>query len=200
MTASKPTPRQVSPQVYRRRRIVALVALVLVIALVWWLVSLIIGLFSGSEDEAGTKPQAVPGTSQSPTPEATTAPRACEPTEINLAVVLPDNVVKLGAPTAFQVTWTNVGEVACVMDGGWGKTNVHIVSGNDDIFNSVHCATESVDLFLAAGETYTRDYIWDQTRSNTECGAAQKISRGGTYRITAELAGVASLEMPFVIE
>ena len=191
-------PQPLPPEVYRRRRITVGIGLVLVLLLIWWLISAIAGLFKGGADDGAKPGQGSPTT---PVVETTLEPRECTPAEVSLAVSLDSNKVKLGTPVAFEVTWTNLGEVACLMDGGWGHTNMHVVSGNDDIFNSNHCSDESVDLLLAPQETYNRSYVWEQVRSSSGCEASPaKIKRGGTYRITAQLGEVTSPELAFIVE
>lgn len=195
--------RKMSPAVYRRRRIAALIVLVLFIALLWGLFNLVRGWLSSDGDSEANPGPTTSATTPTiePSPTATgPKPRACEASEIAVSAAPASDTVKIGGDLDIAVTWENIGEAACLVDGGFGETTISITSGSDEIWTSSHCTSESIELFLDAGEDYSRTYNWKLERAGAECEGRQAVTRGGTYRVKAEVLGAASEEAVFVIE
>lgn len=201
--ANTPTRRKPSAAVYRRRRIAALIVLVLFIVIVWGLINLVRGWLSSDDDNGAspnpTTPASTPTEGSTPTATGST-PRACEPSEIAITARPVSDSVKVGSSLDIAVTWENVGEVACLADGGFGETAIHITSGSDEIWTSSYCSSESIELFLDAGQDYSRTYAWGLERASEGCEDRTAVTRGGTYRVKAEASGAVSEEAVFIIE
>ncbi len=152
--ASVPTQkRRPSPAVYRRRRLVVLIGLLVVVALLIAGVSAIgRALAGGSEPQAVSTPPATTAATPVSTPSAGTASPSASPTPVcdfNLMTV----AAKTDKPAyaaeelpMLTMTITNGGSAPCEVNVGTSQMEYLIMSGADRIFSSKDCQTGGVDL------------------------------------------------------
>jgi len=188
--------RRHSPAVYRRRRIVLLVALVAVVALVWLLIA---QPWRGAAAESpAPKPSAtraaatdlpVPGTatpSGTPTPEqtadaapeptaaaspeATPTAKPCVARDIAVEALSDQDTYEPGQNPQLSIQLTNNGASDCTLNVGTSGQSFTIMSGTDVWWRSTDCQTEPSDMIvlLAAGQTVASaaPLTWDRTRSS----------------------------------
>ena len=188
--------RRHSPAVYRRRRIVLLVALVAVVALVWLLIA---QPWRGaaaenpapkpSPTQAAATDLPVPGTatpSATPTPEETadaapeptasaspeTTPTAkpCVARDIAVEALSDQDTYEPGQNPQLSIQLTNNGATDCTLNVGTSGQSFTIMSGTDVWWRSTDCQTEPSDMvvLLAAGQSVASaaPLTWDRTRSS----------------------------------
>ncbi|MFF0308651.1 hypothetical protein ACFYSC_14550 [Streptosporangium sp. NPDC004379] len=200
----------IGADVYWRRRVVALIGVLVVVAVVAW-------ACSSSKPERPRKegaadrpagPDAVsaalptvtvtssPGTpsppSPSPSPYASPSSSAaadgrpggsCSPADLVLSVRGTGEIYGPGDRPRFLLTLVNTGEASCRADVGPRAMEVRITSGADRVWSSADCVSGGTDDFhrLERGVPYVREVVWDRRRSDTECAAAGAVARPGTY-------------------
>lgn len=200
--------------VYWRRRMSVLVAVLVVVAVVAWACS---SGGSGPEraSSAETSPSATPtvdpllaglrtlamGTaSPSPTPsaspKATPAARPKRPGEPcaqgDLVLSLQggkEQIYSAGARPTFMVTLVNTGSVMCTADVGPRALEIRITSGADRIWSTADCVSgEGTDVReLQRGVPFVRTLEWDRRRSSTDCRSTPASALPGTYVVTARM-------------
>lgn len=194
--SGEPPRRRHSPAVYRRRRIVLIVALVAVAALVWLLIA---QPWRGTAAEnpspkptvtrAAATDLPVPDTS---TPSATATPQAtaeaapepsatasagatptakpCVPRDISVEALSDQETYEPGQNPQLSIQLTNNGATDCTLNVGTSGQSFTIVSGSDVWWRSTDCQTEPSDMvvLLAAGQSVASaaPLTWDRTRSS----------------------------------
>lgn len=195
-------PQRPNSNVYRRRRIIALVVLVSLIAFVWWGVASIVGAISNFFNPPTTSTSETTGTT------ATGEIAACinGTVSIDAVVATKDGTAAAsfdpGVNPYIGYKITNNSEVDCTFDVGAATTFYTITSGAETIWTSKQCTdraalTASV-ITLKAGETLESPLSpWARVYSSaTGCGADQKAvtAEGASYHLQAEVASVISTD------
>lgn len=204
--------------VYWRRRMSVLVAVLVVVAVVAWACS---SGGSGPDraSSAQSSPSATPSTdpllaglrtlamgtaSPSPTPSPTSAAPAARPrkpgelcAEEDLVLSLQggkDQIYAGDAQPSFIVTLVNTGPVMCKADVGPRAMEIRITSGADRIWSTADCvsgvATEIKEL--QRGIPYVRTLDWDRRRSSADCRSTPPVALPGTYVATVRLGKLRS--------
>ena len=181
---SRTSPRQRPSQaVYRRRRLVALLILLVVLGGIAWGVS---ALLSGDGEPANAAPQpteAQPTQAATPTPEPPTGEVvACGASDLSATVRTPPSP-QVGATLAFEVTVRNEGAAPCLLDAGPASLVASVTSGSDPVWSSAHCSQDSRELLLDIGARYTVQLPWDARRSAEGCEGDRPWAGAGTYRL-----------------
>jgi hypothetical protein len=207
--------RRPSAAVYRRRRLVVIVGLILVVAAIGIGAWLLIARPWAAADTAGTpspsastSPSAAPSTgtdSPSPSPDASTeqAPAivACEANDIEVAAVADAATYAEGVMPKLSISLTNKGAKDCTIDVG-STTQVFTISSGEDVWwRSTDCQENPSSMIatLTAGTTVTsKDPVtWDRTRSSVETCAQENRQRapggGASYHVEVSIGGFTSL-------
>ncbi|MGP3958310.1 hypothetical protein ACTWPT_20060 [Nonomuraea sp. 3N208] len=199
--------------VYWRRRMSVLVAVLVVVAVVAWACS---SGGSGPQrtSSAQSSPSATPtadpllaglrtlamGTaSPSPTPSPTTPTPVARPkrpgepcAEEDLVLSLQggkDQIYAAGVEPGFVVTLVNTGPVMCTADVGPRAMEIRVTSGADRIWSTADCVSGvATDIKqLRRGVPYVRSLSWDRRRSSADCRSTPAAALPGTYVVTARL-------------
>lgn len=191
-------------RIYRRRRIVVGVVLVLVLALVGFCVYSIgrgafaVGALVAGHD-VGIARKAVPD----PTPS--TGVRDCVEDSISLELSTTTQTVPVGGSIDFAAGIVYSGTVSCLIDGSDANRVLTIISGDDQIWRSDSCPVESRMLMMAQGDKDIQTMRWNTNRSGSECvddADLPKVS-AGTYVAQLSLKDhpeVVSQQVPFVVQ
>ncbi len=211
-------PRQ-SAAVYRRRRLVTLVALILVLAVIGAAVWLLVARPWANASEASPVPTSSPAPSPSPsatdlTPsptatqegeaptdgpsvEQSSGPVTCSAADVEVSAVTDAESYQAGALPKLSISLTNRGSEDCTIDVG-STTQVFTVSSGSDVWwRSTDCQENPSSMIatLAAGATVTSKVpvVWDRTRSSVETCAAENRPRapggGASYHVAVEIGG-----------
>ncbi|GAA3696768.1 hypothetical protein GCM10022224_073190 [Nonomuraea antimicrobica] len=202
--------------IYWRRRMSVLVAVLVVVAVVAWACS------SGgsgpqrtsgaqSSPSVGATPSADPllaglrtlamGTA-SPSPTPTPSPKAApqerprrpgEPcAEDDLVLSLQggrEQIYAGDSRPSFLVTLVNTGPVMCTADVGPRAMEIRITSGADRIWSTADCVSgEGSEVKeLQRGVPYVRSLEWDRRRSSSDCRSTPPAALPGTYVTTVRM-------------
>lgn len=209
-----------SAAVYRRRRLVLLVAMILVVAIIGVAVWLLVARPWAQATEAGPAPTSTatapptPLSTPSPSPTQTQAgeaptdgpsieqspgPAACEARDVEVAAVTDADSYQPGVLPNLSISLTNRGAADCTIDVG-STTQVFTVSSGADVWwRSTDCQANPSSMIatLAAGATVTSKVpvVWDRTRSSVETCAQENRPRapggGASYHVSVEIGGFA---------
>ncbi|MFF1832093.1 hypothetical protein [Paenarthrobacter sp. NPDC058040] len=200
--------RRPSPAVYRRRRLVVLIGLLVVIALMVAGISAITRALAGSgEPEAVSTPPATTAPTAVSTPSVGATTPSASPTPVcdfNLMTV----AAKTDKPAyaaeeipLLTMTITNGGSAPCEVNVGTSQMEYVIMSGADRIFSSKDCQTGGVDLIktIQPGKSETANFPWQRNRTLEGCGAinAKPGAGGAYYTFEARLGNKASPKAVF---
>ncbi|PZG02417.1 hypothetical protein [Nonomuraea aridisoli] len=202
--------------IYWRRRMSVLVAVLVVVAVVAWACSsggsgperassaqsspsvtpsadpLLAGLRTLAMGTASPSPSPTP----SATPKATPSPRPkrpgepCEEKDLVLSLQSGKEPVYAGdSRPSFIVTLVNTGSVMCTADVGPRAMEVRITSGSDRIWSTADCVSGpgSEVRKLERGVPYVRSLEWDRRRSSDDCRATPPTALPGTYVATVRM-------------
>lgn len=203
-----------SAAVYRRRRLVVILGLILAVAAIGIGAWLLIARPWASADTAST-PTSTPSTSPSPSADATTdgqspspdpsaeqtpAIVACEAADIEVAAVTDAETYGPGVMPKLSISLTNKGSKDCTIDVGSTTQVFTISSGADVWWRSTDCQENPSSMIatLTAGTTVTsKDPVtWDRTRSSVETCAQENRQRapggGASYHVEVSIGGFTS--------
>ena len=204
--AAGPGPRTVrkpSPAVYRRRRLFAGGALVLVLGLIAGGVATVsAAVCAKTEQVASTEgrgtaqpsgSQAAPSVSPSATPSASPV---CD--QKLVTVTAATNKASYGPEEKPVLTLkvTNGGKLPCKVNIGTSQMEFLVTSGSDRIFSSGDCQASSNDLVktIAPGKSETANFPWSRSRAVPGCAQNSHGSggRSGYYVFIAKLGAKVS--------
>lgn len=203
---------------YRRRRLVALLAALALVAAVvlaiWqpWRGALQPGGALGpspsgtSASVSATPPVAKPtkSTSASPTRSASPSPSgsssatpiaACSTSEITVLAVTDKDSYGAGEKPKLSITLSNKASHPCLINVGTATQSFEITSGSDTWWRSTDCQSESSDqvVQLAAGQTVSsvQPIEWDRTRSSVDtCTKKRPSAPAGYFHLQVSIGGI----------
>lgn len=204
-----------SAAVYRRRRLVVILGLILVVAAIgvgawlliarpWAAADTTTPQPSSSSSETPTTPETdttSPSPSATPSGEQTPAVVACEAKDIEVTAVTDAESYPSGALPKLSISLTNKGAKDCTMDVG-STTQVFTVSSGADVWwRSTDCQENPSSMIatLKAGTTVTSKdpVVWDRTRSSVETCDQENRQRapggGASYHVEVSIGGFPSL-------
>ncbi|MEU7855757.1 hypothetical protein [Nonomuraea sp. NPDC049141] len=197
-----------SGDIYWRRRMSVLVAVLVVVAVVAWACSSggsgpqrpsstqsSVSVTPTAADPllAGLHTMTVSTGTPSPTPSAgktTTAalpPQRpgdpCSEGDLVLSMQGKQDVYAPGAQPNFLISLVNTGPVMCSADVGPRSMEVRITSGEDRIWSNSDCVSgEATELRqLQRGVPFVRSLDWDRRRSSSDCRTDPPAALPGTY-------------------
>ncbi|MGS2644967.1 hypothetical protein [Streptosporangium sp. LJ11] len=207
--------------IYWRRRMAALVGVLVVVAVVAWACS----STSGPDDVRERNPAArqetpdpllavlptvtvIPTPSASPTPspgaaKASAGPgrpgEACASPQLVLSMEGQGTVYPAGIRPRFVLTLVNVGKVMCTADVGPRAMEVRITSGDDRVWSSSDCVSGEATRVreLERGIPYVKELVWDRRRSGDDCAADRAAALPGTYVAVVHAPGLRSRKAVF---
>jgi hypothetical protein len=186
-----------------RRRIVFGTGGLLVIALLWWIISGIVGFVGGIFSPAAAPTASAP---------VIVAGAPCAPGTVQVIAGIGDSTQTSQASFAKgenPFVWfslTNNGTVACTFDAGSSVSFYSITSGSETIWDSHDCdrsADASAVITLQPGETQKSGAsTWLRVySSSTGCSTGQTpvAGNGASYHLQATVNGVISNDVQFVL-
>ena len=198
---------------YRRRRLFAGVALLVVIAVAFGGFAAISGAMSGQpsgDQQPGAAPASQPTATASRSakpskdPSASPSAESGEGCEQNLVIVTASTdkqVYAAGEKPVLSLKVTNNNKVPCEVNIGTSQMEYMITSGSDRIFSSKDCQAETTDLTkkIAPGKSETANFPWQRNRTVQGCEPVEaKPGAGGAYYVfTARLANKTSTKAVF---
>lgn len=208
---SSASSRALGPEVYRRRRLIALaLAIVLVGALIFGLVNLLSG---DSEAAPEPAPTAQPtntdpfaGFTARPESQASDgasgpAARACGE-KLKVSASTEKETYGADENPILVMNLENTGDDACMVNAGTARMNFAVTSGPDKVFDSAHCQIEGQDrpIELEPGETESARFEWNKRRSEANCATEGAEVNPGVYRLTVALGETRGEGAEFTVE
>lgn len=217
-----------SPEVYRRRRmmagIAALVAVAALIGLGAWIISLLGG--GEKEPDGGASPTATTSPSPQPTestgsptatqeasptasastasvsPTGTPQARDCEPQDLSVSGATDQTSYGTDQQLVLELRVENVGADPCAANVGTTQQVFTVTSGSDRIFSTEDCQVEGQDvqLMLEPGVQETARFTWDRTRSAPGCTDVTATPGPGTYRLEVALGEITAQPVAFTLQ
>lgn len=212
-----------SPEIYWRRRALAIGVIIVALAIVIWLVTMVArGGDSAGADKAAasTTTSAEPSASEtsstsssvsatpsgSATPSATTsaadqpAAQPCSDQSLALKVTVGQPTYRVGDQPAFGTVITNISSAACSRDLGAGpQFLVYTLDGQRRLWASNDCNQDAPPEMktLKAGEQLSYKGTWFGTTSQPQCAGDRLQVPAGAYMVVAQLGAVRSAAEPF---
>ena len=195
-------PRRVSPAVYRRRRLVALLALIAVVTAV-----VLIFVRPGQATPVPTETAAAPVKTTAPVASATPTPtptvdvssyKECSVKNLEVMPVLDSVDYQAGVLPNLSLTIQNTGKTACYYNVGTSAQELTITSGAETYWVSTDCQSEKSDTvaILEPGVVYpSAPIVWERQRSSPDtCGGEREVvpAGGASYYLTTKVGGVSS--------
>lgn len=188
------------PDVYWRRRVSVLTALLVVVAVVVWACT------RSSEEPARARPDAAAsgrsasaaltpdgGDSPGRAADAAASPQAgqppggrCQDKDLVIHLEGLQEVYPAGVRPRFLVMLVNTGTHECVLDVGPRALEMRITSGDDRVWSSADCVSGDATQLrrLQRGVPFVRSISWNRRRSGRDCSASHPGARAGTYVAT----------------
>lgn len=203
------------PETYWRRRVIALVGIIGIIALLAW-------ACSGASNDRGNAAPAAATASATPAAKPTTAapkplptvtvtvtatpktpPPApkkpgdvCDKKDLVATFMVNQDTYASGDEPRFQLTVVNTGKRMCTWDVGPKAMEIKVASGGDRIWSSADCIAgdDSEIRKLSRGRPYSTVITWDRQRSYSSCDKKGSEARPGTYVAALDSGGVRGAE------
>jgi hypothetical protein len=214
------------PEIYWRRRVLAIGILVVALALVIWLVVMFArgGDAPGSTQAAATTSSATsstegssskPSTSaQSSAPQASGSASAtpsgspvaqgqCPDQSLAVRVTVEQPTYKIGETPVFGIVITNISTAPCSRDVGSGLQQVSVLTldGQHRLWSSTDCYPDGQPdvRTLNRGEQAAFTVTWSGSTSQPSCAGDRVPVPAGSYAVVAQLGSVRSSVEPFNI-
>jgi hypothetical protein len=217
------------PQIYWRRRGLALTIAVVVIAAVAAVVITVLTGSAGADTKNAPKPASPPAAAPpNPQPEVkspiTPLPPAIPETPTATAAVMPPPVLKdgddcpdstlavkgitsqpqyvVGEQPKFTMVVTNIGLVGCQRDVGAAVLAAYVYSlDNQRLWSNLDCAPSNESLIkkFSPGEQVTTEVTWTGMSSAPQCPLPRQPIGPGTYNLVVQLGNLRSASVPFII-
>ncbi|WP_067668239.1 hypothetical protein [Nocardia miyunensis] len=215
------------PEIYWRRRVFAVGAIVIVLALVVWLAIMLLGgRGSSTSTAAATSTSAGPAAgsattapaatsasdtaaSATPTPSGTvnataaSAPAACPDQSLAMKVTVGQPSYKAGDKPVFGIVITNISTEACSRDMGSGLQQVTVQSldGQRRLWTSTDCdqGGQPDVRTLNGGQQAAFTLTWSGTTSQPNCAGDRVPVPAGSYAVAAQFGSIHSSPETFNI-
>ncbi|MFF2315055.1 hypothetical protein ACFVTE_02165 [Arthrobacter sp. NPDC058097] len=203
--------RKPSPAVYRRRRLFAGVALLLVLCLIAGGVATLTSLLGGAQQASSaqdsptqdsTQGKAQPGATPSASPSATpSASPTCDQKLVTVKATTNKTSYAADEKPVLSLTVTNGGKLPCKVNIGTSQMDFLVTSGSDRVFSSADCQAASTDLVktIAPGKSETANFPWPRNRSVQGCEKVAEGAVGGGYYVFIAKLG-AKVSAPTVFQ
>lgn len=196
-------PRRVSPAVYRRRRLVALLALIAVVTAVVLIIVRPGQATPTPTETAVAKPTVAPAVTESATPSPTptvdvSSYKECSVKNLEVLPVIDSVDYQAGVLPNLSLTIQNTGKTACYYNVGTSAQELTITSGAETYWVSTDCQAEKSDTvaILEPGVVYPSAPIaWERQRSSPDtCGGDREVvpAGGASYYLTTKVGEATS--------
>jgi hypothetical protein len=204
------------PSVYWVRRLLVAGALVVVVALVWWLwpnggdaaptggqpTTSPTPTVSGSPSTGAPSPTASETKTKASTKSSKPSKPPCQDSAIEVTVSTDAKTYTSDEQPAITFAVENVSDQTCSRDIGQGANELQITSGGEQVWSSDDCnpgGEPDIDN-LGPGDRFMQTVTWPRDQSSQGCPTPQEDASPGTYQVIARNGEVISEPAPFVLE
>lgn len=189
---------QVSPEVYRRRRLVVGIGVLAVLIL---LIVIIVSVLKPTGQPSADRQSSPVATAPSSAESSSSAPATptCDQSKITVAAETDAPSYPASQNPVFTLTVTNGGTVACDVNVGTSQMEFLVQSGNDRIFSSKDCQDKAEDLVksIAPGASEKANFPWQRNRTVEGCTPVTAKPGNGVYSLVANLGKLVSPKKVF---
>jgi hypothetical protein len=187
--------------IYWRRRLFLIIAIVVLALFLWWAISALTsskGTPTHSPSGASSPETTV---STSPTSTAAADPgRTCTGDDYTVATAIAADV-PASKKAPFTVTVTSTADSPCIIDPT-ADSKLTVRSGNDQWFDSSDCPSsfalfDAEAFLIEAGKSHDLKTTWNYGRDDKGCVDKLQTAKAGTYKATITVAGVKGDEVTF---
>lgn len=198
-----------SPKVYWRRRLAVLIVLAIILILAVWGIIAIVGAVGGGS--GGAAAPAAP-TSEATTTEtaanssaAASVPEAggiCTDADVDVLASSDARTYRVGDTAQIGMTITNKGAQPCRMDVGSAALTIIVKSGNDQIWSSDDCQTDSQSnvVSITPQQDMESSVPWPTARSGPGCKTGFASLKPGTYLVVAKAGDIESSPLTVTLQ
>ncbi|WP_150461118.1 hypothetical protein [Nesterenkonia ebinurensis] len=211
--------RRASPAVYRRRRLVAALLAVLLLALaIWGMRTLYDRIFGDDPEPAGqteeqtenddarlsreesgadsesTEEPAAEGTEEEPSaPEDPAAEGDCAAADIEVRASTSHESYDAATAPMLIMEIENTGSSECILDAGTAEQQFSVSLGGREIFTTAQCDIdgESLEIEFEPGQTERANMVWPRSESAVDCAEPAELVTGD-YELTVSVSGITS--------
>ncbi|MQA85047.1 MAG: hypothetical protein GEV03_10595 [Streptosporangiales bacterium] len=192
---------------YWRRRVLALVGLLVAVGGVAWVASGFGGEQQANSVGSRSTAAGVPAPQPTVTVTVTVTPNGslagfCADDDIEVKLLADQETYQAGTDPAFTIFVVNTGDAPCKRDVGPKALGLQVLSGGQVVWDSDHCADSNrADVRrLRPGEEYRNSVNWDRTGSQPGCAGERAEVGPGTYQLVGRAGGAVSKELTFYLE
>lgn len=192
-------------RIYVRRRVAALVALLLCLAIVC---GLIWGISSGirgfsrwmhRDDINAISRQSAPS------PRAVSGVSNCSANDISLELKASPTTVSVGGSIQFSATIAHTNSRNCLINASNASRVLTITSGNQTVWKSDVCPVSSRMLLLSGSDKDIQTLVWNTDATGSSCQSDAELQRvkAGTYQARLSMkddASIASDPVAIIVE
>lgn len=179
---------------YRRRRIVALILLVLVLALLTLIGYGAVKAVQAIDYQIHKGDINAVSRAAAPDPAKSSGVEDCGKGDVSLTLENTAGVVASGGTIDFTATiaYDRKGATSCLIDASDASRVLVITSGDQTVWESDACAADPRQLLLAQGDKDTQTITWNTVNSGTACASegSHPYAGAGTYQAQLTLKGV----------
>lgn len=195
--------RKPSAAVYRRRRLFAGGALLLVLGLTAGGVATVSGALNAKTEQASSTEgggasepsggQTAPAASAAPSATPTASP-TCDQKLVTVSAATNKTSYGPDEKPVLTLKVANGGKLPCKVNIGTSQMEYLVTSGSDRIFSSKDCQASSNDLVktIAPGKSETANFPWPRNRSVQGCEKISDAAGAGYYVFIAKLGAKVS--------
>ncbi|MDO4913272.1 MAG: hypothetical protein Q3961_01825 [Bifidobacteriaceae bacterium] len=181
--------RPTKAQIYRRRRIVVAILLIIFLSLSCFCVySLGVGVRAVSAVISNSYER--PSIIRTAVPDAPkhSQVQACAASDISLTLKTDTNTASWGGSVNFTATVAYTKKSSCLLDVSNATRVLTITSGDETIWRSDVCPADQRKLLFAQGDTDSQTITWDTNRTTDTCVDNSELSHVSTGTYVAQLS------------
>ena len=210
------SPRRHPPEIYRRRRIALLVLVIIIALVVWGVVSCVTHGAAQSDADGSAAPATTdPVTSASPSADASTSAQpttepsasaeaaACESSDLSVSVRTSASTYSFTQQPEFIYEITNIASVPCSTNVGTAQQQLVVGSGQAEIWKLTPCISNPSDdvQVLQPNDPLSGTVKWDLSFNDGKtCSKERKATVAGTYWVQASIGSISSQQYAFVLQ
>lgn len=205
-----PRPRRIPPHILRRRRIVAGVILLALLALIGWGIWALVGLFLPDDDQVSPTPEPTTSESGQPSPsdspsdqESEQAADACDPQVLSLAGATDQDAYPADEFPTFTMTITHDGDELCDASLGTDEQNFMVEDAEGQyVFSTRACQVEpqSQVVEMEPGQSESVDFQWERVGTDEDCQTIAEDISAGEYRLIVGMGEQTADPVTFELE
>lgn len=202
-------PRRIPPHILRRRRIIAVILVLVILGLIGWGIWAVVGALTGDDEGTGAaKPTVTESASPSPSAtadddETSDQVAACPPEFLQLTGSTDQESYGDGEIPTLTMTITHEGDVLCNASVGSDQQNFVVEDANGEfVFATRACQVEPQEqvVEMEPGQSETATFAWERVGTDEACEIVVEDLSSGQYQLVVSLGERTAEPVPFTLE